>query len=71
MPIESKIEYYIKDAKLANWLNNDFNGMMKMGNKLDAPNDVVQGTIKILYDNYKINSGIPDRVFNDRPELND
>lgn len=71
MPIESKIEYYIKDAKLANWLNNDFNGMMKMGNKLDTPNDVVQGTIKILYDNYKINSGIPDRVFNDRPELND
>ncbi|MGY8763685.1 MAG: hypothetical protein ACKVLE_03015 [Fidelibacterota bacterium] len=68
MPVQSQIEYYIKDANLANWLNNDFNGMMKMGNKLNKKTDVVQGTIKVLYSKYKINRGIPDRIFKKRPE---
>lgn len=68
MPVKSQIEYYIKDAKLANWLNNDLGGIMKMGDSPDTASDVVQGTIKITYDKYKINKGIPDRVFNKRPE---
>jgi hypothetical protein len=68
MPVKSQIEYYIKDAKLANWLNNDLGGIMKMGDNPDTASDVVQGTIKITYDKYKINKGIPDRVFNKRPE---
>jgi len=68
MPVKSQIEYYVKDAKLANWLNNDLGGIMKMGDSPDTASDVVQGTIKITYDKYKINKGIPDRVFNKRPE---
>tara|TARA_B100000767_G_C19777853_1_gene543777 strand:+ start:3227 stop:3970 length:744 start_codon:yes stop_codon:yes gene_type:complete len=68
MPVKSQIEYYIKDAKLANWLNNDLGGIMKMGDSPEAANDVVQGTIKITYDKYKINKGIPDKVFSKRPD---
>ena len=56
-----------KDAKLANWLNNDLNGIMKMGESINSPSDVVQGTIKISYDNYKLNRGIPDKIFKERP----
>lgn len=68
MPVNSQIEYYIKDAKLANWLNNDLGGIMKMGDSPEAASDVVQGTIKITYDKYKINKGIPDKVFSKRPK---
>jgi len=68
MPVKSQIEYYIKDAKLANWLNNDLGGIMKMGDSSEAASDVVQGTIKITYDKYKINKGIPDKVFSKRPD---
>lgn len=68
MPVKSQIEYYIKDAKLANWLNNDLGGIMKMGDSPEAASDVVQGTIKITYDKYKINKGIPDKVFSKRPK---
>lgn len=68
MPINSNIEYYIKDAKLANWLNNDLGGIMKMGENVNSSSDVVQGTIKIRYDNYKINRGIPDKIFVERPK---
>jgi len=39
-----------------------------MGNKLNKKTDVVQGTIKVLYSKYKINRGIPDRIFKKRPE---
>jgi len=68
MPVKSQIEYYIKDAKLANWLNNDLGGIMKMGNNPETASDVVQGTIKITYDKYKINKGIPDKIFTKRPD---
>lgn len=68
MPISSKIEYYIKDAKLANWLNNDLGGVMKMSENINSSSDVVQGTIKINYDNYKLNRGIPDKIFMERPK---
>ena len=68
MPVKSQIKYYIKDAKLANWLNNDLGGIMKMGDSPEAASDVVQGTIKITYDKYKINKGIPDKVFSKRPK---
>jgi hypothetical protein len=68
MPVKSQIKYYIKDAKLANWLNNDLGGIMKMGNNPDTESDVVQGTIKITYDKYKINRGIPDKIFTKRPD---
>ena len=68
MPINSKIEYYIKDAKLANWLNNDLGGIMKMGESINSSSDVVQGTIKISYDNYKLNRGIPDKIFMKPPQ---
>ena len=68
MPVKSQIEYYIKDAKLANWLNNDLGGIMKMGDSPESASDVVQGTIKITYDKYKINKGIPDKVFSKRPK---
>jgi hypothetical protein len=70
MPVDSKIEYYIKDAKLANWLNNDLSGIIKMGDRSKSSSDVVQGTIRISYDNYKLNKGIPDKIFKNRPEKN-
>ena len=41
---------------------------MKMGNNPDTTSDVVQGTIKIIYDKYKINKGIPDKIFTKRPD---
>ena len=38
-----------------------------MGESINSPSDVVQGTIKISYDNYKLNRGIPDKIFKERP----
>ena len=68
MPIESQVEYYIKDARLASWLNNDLSGIMKMGGDIKKSNDVVEGIINVKYENYKINLNLPDRIFKEAPE---
>ena len=62
LPTSSKVEYFIKDSRLASWLKKDTNVIM--GSKNMVPDaDVIKGTIIIEYSNYKINKGIPDRVF--------
>ena len=71
MPIESQVEYYIKDARLASWINNDLSGIMKMGGDIKKSNDVVEGVINVKYENYKINLNLPDRIFKKAPEKMD
>tara|TARA_B110000438_G_scaffold86276_1_gene85753 strand:+ start:35099 stop:35860 length:762 start_codon:yes stop_codon:yes gene_type:complete len=71
MPIQSQVEYYIKDARLASWLNNDLSGIMKIGGDIKKSNDVVEGVINVKYNNYKINLDLPDRLFKKAPEKRD
>ncbi len=67
LPIESNVEYYIKDAKLSKWLNKDISSTIGKGLKPQA-NDLVEGNIKIKYKKYKINQNIPDNVFKNKFE---
>ena len=67
LPIESSVEYYIKDAKLSKWLNKDISSTI--GKDLKSPsNDLVEGNIKIKYKKYKINRNIPDNIFKEKFE---
>ncbi len=67
LPIESSVEYYIKDAKLSKWLNKDISKTIGKNLKPQA-NDLVEGNIKIKYKKYKINRNIPDNIFKDKFE---
>ncbi|MAJ44897.1 MAG: hypothetical protein CMF96_09180 [Candidatus Marinimicrobia bacterium] len=61
LPASTEVIYYVKDAKLANWLNKDINSMI--GSQTDINSDMIKGTININYNNYKINIGLDDRIF--------
>ena len=64
MPRESVVKYFIKDKKLFNWINKDASNVIGQGKELANRNDsIVEGTITVEYNNYKINKGIKDKIF--------
>ena len=64
MPMESEIRYYLKDKKIANWLRKDINSVV--GEKVNnRPNEIVEGNIKVKYQNYKINRGLLQSIFDE------
>jgi len=62
LPQKSKVEYFIKDARLAGWLKKDVKNIMNT-KELGANSDVIKGSILVSYSGYKINKNIPDRIF--------
>ena len=62
LPQQSKVEYFIKDARLAGWLKKDVKNIMNT-KELGANSDVIKGSIIVSYSGYKINKNIPDRIF--------
>jgi hypothetical protein len=68
LPVLSTVEYFIKDAKLSKWLNKDISTVIGKDQGLKPrSNDLVEGNIKIKYSKYKVNRGIPDNIFKERP----
>ena len=65
LPKESKVEYFIKDARLAGWLKKDVKSLMSTNN-LSGNSDVIKGSIVVSYSEYKINRNLPDRIFKKR-----
>ena len=65
LPQESKVEYFIKDARLAGWLKKDVKSLMSTNN-LSGNSDVIKGSIVVSYSEYKINRNLPDRIFKKR-----
>ncbi|MED5474688.1 MAG: hypothetical protein VX770_01515 [Candidatus Neomarinimicrobiota bacterium] len=61
LPDRTEVIYYVKDAKLANWLNKDINSMI--GNQTKISSDMIKGTININYSDYKVNVGLNDKIF--------
>ena len=61
LPVESKVEYYVKDARLSKWIKKDIG--LFIGDQKNISGDMVKGLITVLYDNYKVNRGIEDSVF--------
>lgn len=61
LPSSTEVVYYVKDAKLANWLNKDINSMI--GNQTEIKSDMIKGTININYSDYKINIDISSEIF--------
>ena len=61
LPLESKVEYFIKDSRFSKWLNKDI-GLL-FGNEIKINGDMVKGLITVKYDNYQINKGIKDSIF--------
>ena len=61
LPSSTEVVYYVKDAKLANWLNKDINSMI--GNQTEIKSDMIKGTININYSDYKINIGLSGEIF--------
>ena len=61
LPVESKVEYYVKDARLSKWMKKDIG--LFIGDQKNISGDMVKGLITVLYDNYKVNRGIKDSVF--------
>ena len=64
MPVESKVQYYVKDAKLSSWLKNDITSIVGQ-NPISRNSDMVEGKISITYTNYIINEGIKNSLFKD------
>ena len=64
MPSESKVQYYVKDAKLSSWLKNDITSIVGQ-NPISQDNDMVEGKISITYTDYIINEGIKNSLFKD------
>ena len=62
MPIESEIKYFLKDKKIANWLNKDINSVIG-DSKINNKNEMIEGNIFVKYDNYKINQGLSKSFF--------
>ena len=67
LPKESKVEYFIKDARLAGWLKKDVKTLMNTNN-LSANSDVIKGSI-VNYSEYKINKNLPDRILKEEERL--
>ena len=64
MPVESKVQYYVKDAKLSSWLKNDITSIVGQ-NPISQDSDMVEGKISITYTDYIINEGIKNSLFKD------
>ena len=64
MPVESKVQYYVKDAKLSSWLKNDITSIVGQ-NPISQDSDMVEGKISITYTDYIINEGIKNSIFKD------
>lgn len=62
MPSASTVQYFIKDAKLSGWLKKDITSIVGQ-NPLEQKSDMVEGKISIVYEDYIINRGIKDNVF--------
>ena len=62
MPSASTVQYFIKDAKLSGWLKKDITSIVGQ-NPLEKSNDMVEGKISIIYEDYIINKGIKDKIF--------
>ena len=62
MPSASTVQYFIKDAKLSGWLKKDITNIVGQ-NPLEQKSDMVEGKISIVYEDYIINRGIKDKVF--------
>jgi hypothetical protein len=62
MPSVSTVQYFIKDAKLSGWLKKDITSIVGQ-NPLEQKSDMVEGKISIVYEDYIINRGIKDKVF--------
>ncbi len=64
MPKKSTVKYFIKDKKLFNWINKDASNVIGQGKELaNQNNSIVEGTITVEYNDYKINKGIKDKIF--------
>ena len=61
LPLESKVEYFIKDSRFSKWLKKDIGLLFGNENKING--DMVKGLITVKYDNYQINKGIKDSIF--------
>ena len=59
----SKVEYFIKDMKLANWLKDDLPSMIGADQQLNMNQDIVKGMITVKYSDYKVNRDLPDYIF--------
>ena len=62
MPSSSTVQYFIKDAKLSGWLKKDITSIVGQ-NPLEKNTDIVEGKISIVYEDYIINRGIKDKIF--------
>ena len=62
MPSTSTVQYFIKDAKLSGWLKKDITSIV-VQNPLEQKSDMVEGKISIVYEDYIINRGIKDKIF--------
>ena len=62
MPSTSTVQYFIKDAKLSGWLKKDITSIVGQ-NPLEQKSDMVEGKISIVYEDYIINRGIKDKIF--------
>ena len=62
MPSSSTVQYFIKDAKLSGWLKKDITSIVGQ-NPLEKNSDMVEGKISIVYEDYIINRGIKDKIF--------
>ena len=68
LPKTSKVEYFIKDVRLANWLKKDVNNMIGMPESFgSSEKDIIKGIITVKYSDYKVNINLPDRIFKIRP----
>ena len=63
LPKVSKVEYFIKDVKLSNWLKDDVPSIIGAKQKNNTNDDVVKGIITVKYSNYSINKNLPDFIF--------
>ena len=63
LPSTSKVEYFIKDMKLANWLKDDIPSMIGADQQLARGRDIVKGMITVKYSDYSINKNLPDYIF--------
>ena len=63
LPVRSTVEYFVKDARISNWLKKDIGSFIGNQQKTDIQDDMVKGKITVLYNKYKVNRGIDESVF--------
>ncbi len=63
LPIKSDIEYYFKDARFSKWIKKDLGSIIGNENTLKNNSDMIMGKIAVSYDNYRVNRGLKDSIF--------